>query len=91
MIFTSVNSSSSAYLVCYVSSTTVVSGVSWQRTVGSTVTGITTMNNNGGSTPILTLTIENADSYNAGIYQCFVSNNAGRDQSASLSVTSNSK
>ncbi|XP_052103566.1 hemicentin-1-like [Mytilus californianus] len=93
----SVNSGSSVTLACTVSSTTTVTSVTWQRTVNSAITTITSNTNtnkySGSTSSTPSLTIFNADSNDAGTYRCFASNSAGTGQSAntaSLSVTSNS-
>ncbi|XP_052058076.1 hemicentin-1-like isoform X7 [Mytilus californianus] len=92
----SVNSGSSVTLVCTVSSTTTVTSVTWQRTLGGSTTTITSNTNtnkySGSTSSTPSLTIFNADSNDAGTYRCLATNNAGTGQSAntaSLSVTSN--
>ncbi|XP_076098444.1 hemicentin-1-like isoform X9 [Mytilus galloprovincialis] len=94
--FYSVNSGSTVTLACTVSSTTTVTGVTWQRTVNGQITTITSNTNtnkySGSTSSVPSLTIFNADSSDAGTYRCFASNSAGTGQSsntASLTVTTN--
>ncbi|XP_063428596.1 hemicentin-1-like isoform X19 [Mytilus trossulus] len=94
--FYSVNSGSTVTLACTVSSTTTVTGVTWQRTVNGFITSITSTTNtnkySGSTSSVPSLTIFNTDSSDAGTYRCLASNSAGTgqsDQTASLTVTTN--
>ncbi|XP_071159624.1 hemicentin-1-like isoform X17 [Mytilus edulis] len=83
----SVNNGGSITLSCTVSSAT---SVTWQRTVGTSVTTITSTTNtnkySGSTTSTPSLTIFNADSNDAGTYRCLATNNVGTAQSSSATT-----